>query len=767
MRLISQRVSQAQAPDRSRVTLDTLSPHALTGAVDAGPISSSQLLTLTLTLAPPSSRAAALSQFLTDLQTSTSPHYRKWLTPAEFAATYGATADQLTSVTAWAQSSGLSVTAISPSGMRLTVTGYPAQVQAAFAVSMRQYQVAGHTYFANATQPSLPSAVASLLTSVDGLDNLPSDLELYASGPGSTPANLVNGTPTPLTIAALVSNIDQSATPLLLVDATCAIGLPTTSQLAAYEALFQQAAAEGITTLLTRTASCEGFSSGLPEVTAVANPGDGADTQTPSFTRPAWQFAPGLPADQLRHAPDLTASSISALASTLASIAVSIDGHRLGNINPILYSLATTPELYTQPDDAAPGTWEPATGLGHVNLNTLAKAFPRSTGTGQSYVSLSVSPNSYVSYGTALMFSSTVTSGTGGATPTGSVSYQTTAGAPICGPVAVDQNGNGSCPTSTLAIGTYAVIAIYSGNSIYSSSQSPLPAAGITITGPPSTLTGVVSSGNPVGGTFTATITATVPAGAGAPTGNIILNFSGTSTSYTQPLVAQTSNTSSATFTEPASTVGTLTLNASCSGGNISCPNPYTGNVTIAKATPAFTISYSPNPPLSGQNITLNAMLTAFGTAPVPTGSVTFYDNGTTLQSANLANGTVTETGVVPTTTTHNITATYNGDANYNVANSKGSGSTGSGTATLTANLSSSTGAPNAAITVTTTVILPGATIPPTGTVVATLMLPSGPSIATGTLVATTAATSTGSITVTLPTTPGTYPLAISCASTD
>jgi hypothetical protein len=670
----------------ARDTLETLSPTALASAVDAGPISTSQLLSLTLTLQPPSSREHALDQFLSDLQTASSPSYRKWITPAEFAPAYGATADQLAAATAWAQSEGLTVASTSPSGMRLTVTGYPAQVEAAFAVSLHQVQLNGHTYFANTTQPSLPSAISELINSIEGLDNLPPDLSTFSTGPGTTPATLVNGAPSPMTIAALASVVDQNRTPILTLDATHAIGSPTPSRLAGYESLFRQAAAEGITTLLTRAASSQGFPSSLPEVTAVAIPGDSADTQIPTIARPSWQSAPGLPDDQLRHAPDLTASSIATFASTLSSVAASLPAGRAGNINPILYKLHPVSGLYTQPDNAAAGTWQAPTGLGLVDPEKLAKAFPK--GTAPSFASLSLSSYS-VNYGTPVTFTSNVTSGNGGAVPSGTVTF-TANGLSFTAPV-VSGTATYTTTPAQLDAATYAVQANYAGDGNYAAAQSP---AGQLYVGPEaSVLNASVSAGATLGGSYSVNVTDTSADGAGQPTGNVTLVVEGTSTSLTQALTPGTGATSSTTFQVPANTVGTLTLSINCTTTtDFTCYNPYTTTVKVAKGTPGLSISYTPNPPVAGQTISLNATATAPGSGPTPTGSVTFYDGTIVLNSANLSsNGTVTETGIVPNTSTHSITATYNGDANYVPVTTSSSSAPGGATATATSLSSSAT----------------------------------------------------------------------------
>ena len=747
--------------DLPRVALQTLSPVALADAIDAGPLASSESLTLTLTLAPTDARQAALTQFLTDLQTAASPNYRKWITPSQFAASYGATPEQLAAASAWAQKAGLDVKVISVSASRMTLTGYPAQVEAAFAVSLHQYRLNGHLYYANATQPSLPSDVAALVTSIEGLDDLPGNEEPLSKGPNATPEALDSGIPPPPSISMLGSIIDESGEPILTLGAIDGLAALTPSRVAAYEALFRQAAAQGITILSSTEASSASLIIGSPEIIVVAAPGANRGLQTSAFPRPPWQTAPGLPGDNLRHAPDLTAISMPGLTSTLASIAQKLPSGRLGNINPVLYQLAPTPGLYTQMEFAPAGSWQPQTGLGLINLDELAKAFP--LGVGSSFTSFAAS-NYAPTHGQSVTITSNVTSGTGGSVPTGTVAFVTSAGVTLATSPLVA--GTATYSTNQLPGGSNTLQAKYSGDGTYAASSSP--ATVISVDPEASQLAAKVSTGNSFGVPYTVSVTDTASSGVGSPTGTITLIIEGPNTTYTQPLLQSPGNSSSATFSIPATTVGTQTLLITCTGtANYSCDNPLTTTVTIARATPTLSISYSPDPPISGNSITLNAAVSGLAGAAVPTGSVTFFDNKTTLNSANLVNGNVTETGTVPTTATHTITATYNGDADYNPASSSGSTGGGSGAATLAATLSSTSGAPGFTITVATTVTLPGATSAPSGTVQATLTLPTGPSFAVGTLSPAGTNAASSSIPVILPLTPGSYQLTISCPSTD
>ena len=628
-------LAPAQSP---RKTIETyLAPAS---ASDAGPLASAQRLTVTLTFAPSAAQSVALAQFLADLTTASSPNYRHWLTPAEYAAAYGATQAQITAATAWAQSQGLSVDAISPAGTRITFSGDTAQIESAFDVSLHAYKLGGALRYAPTTAPSLP---VDLFSSIDGLDDLPGPMTLAAE---------------PTVFAALGRIVDANTTPLLNLSSTLCTPDLNSAEIAGYTTLFEQAAAQGMTILATTTCSSGAFPGALAEVTALASADP--DTASPIIARPSWQVAPGLPGDTLRHTPDLTASSASAFAQTLTGIAASVPSARLGDINPILYQLAPTPGLYSQS-----GEWQAATGLGLVDLDKLAKVFPR--GTASSFVSLSISPSYAPTYGTAVTFSSAVTSGAGGAIPTGTVSYVTSTGAVLAGPVTVDASGNATVTTSAIPGGAYKLTATYSGDGTYAAATST-PATSFTVEPENANLTGSVSTGNIIGGSYTATITATAANSIGQPGGTATLSISGTATSYTLPLSPLGAGTAAAVFTEPATTVGTLTLAANCTGNaNFTCPNPFTGNVTIAKATPGMSVGYSPAALTPGDTITLTSTLTPYGAAPTPTGTVTFYDGATGLNSAKLdAGGVATVTGVVPNTATHSITGIYNGDANYN-----------------------------------------------------------------------------------------------------
>jgi hypothetical protein len=87
------------------------------------------------------------------------------------------------------------------------------------------------------------------------------------------------------------------------------------------------------------------------------------------------------------------------------------------------------------------------------------------------------------------------------------------------------------------------------------------------------------------------------------------------------------------------------------------------GTVTSALQSTTTTIISSLNPSTAGQNVTFTATVSA--TSGTPTGSVTFFDGATNLGSGTLSGSTANISTAALTSDSHNITATYNGDANY------------------------------------------------------------------------------------------------------
>ncbi len=576
-------------------------------ALDAGPVPDSQPIQLTVRLALAVDRSAALDQLLTNQTTPQSRAYHQWLTPQTFAEQFGATDDQVAATTAWLQSQGLSVDAVSAARTRMIVSGTAAQVQNAFAVTLRRYQVANALYVANSTEPSLPAEAAALIAGVSGLNDLPTAAPAaVASVSGATsrtrPANPGQSADPYLTAA---SAIDANTAPILTINtADCSTDFAQ-SDYDAYHDLFRQANAQGITVLATSGCGTRGtgsFPASLGEVTAVAVSPATAPFN-PIAPRPAWQSAPGLPADASRYEPDLTTTSISAFAQTISAI-VQQTGTRQGNINAVLYSLAPTPGLYTQPDATAstvPGTWESATGLGVVDLSTLLKVYPRSVGSTSTTTTLSTS-SSVIVYGQSITLSSVVTPSTtvNNATPTGTVTFTSNLG--TLGSAVVN-GGTAGVAANTLNVGSYTVVANYSGDSNYAASSSAASqftvgklSSGISLTSNVTNSPGMFAGTDVV---FTATVFAS-SASTIAPSGTVTFfdNYSGTAVQLgSGNLTANGLSQSITTFSTISLAAGTHSVYAVYNGDT---------NFAIASSSPIALAFSDYNLSMVPQTLTIN-----------------------------------------------------------------------------------------------------------------------------------------------------------------
>ena len=719
----------------------TVAARALTNVnatSDIGALPSSQPLTITLRLAPTPERAAALDQLLTSQITPGSSSYHHWLTPAEYATSYGATDDQLTTITTWAQSQGLAVSAISTGKTRMTLTGSADALQRAFATTLHSYAISGQTRFAPATTPSVPLSVAPMIAAVSGLDNLPSTYAASISATSVQGRTALLSTPTSDPLATTASAIDANTAPVLTLNLSTCTGDLAQSDVDTYRALFRQANAQGITVLATGSCATGDASTsqpslmlGLPEVTALTVAPDASLDSTLNLTeaRPGWQVAPGLPSDQLRHQPDLTTTSATAFSQTMASILTST-GSRQGNVNATLYSLATSPALYTQPNSAAPGTWEPSTGLGTVDLTVLAKVFPRAGGTNSTTTAL-VSSSYGVNYGQQFTLTATVLPATFAAQPpSGTVTFSASTQGTV-GTASVGSNGIATLNVTTpLNVGTYNLTANYSGDSNYSGSASTSSVI-VTVTIVNATLSATVAptTNVPYGSTATVTATVALPGSNAAPSGTVtavVQGVTGASASATlTPNPGGNTATANINFDAPKPQTGAYTVSVTCAGTqNFQCQTPATPTFTTAKGNTNTTISLTPAAPQAGQPVTITATVNNNGNGTGTytfSGNITFTDTttGKTLATVPVGTNTAATSQTLSGNVQHNIIATYSGDSNWNGSASNPVQVTPTllpSTLTVTSNVTSALAGVNVVITATVFTTAVNA-VGPTGTI--------------------------------------------------
>jgi len=116
----------------------------------------------------------ALAKLLADLQNPTSPRYHHWLSPAQFNARFGRSADEVAAVRQWLSGKGLRVIESSPRGLITTAT--VAQAESAFVTPM--IASTDGSLYANASDPEIPAQFAHVIGSIEGLDNTHHSLAL-------------------------------------------------------------------------------------------------------------------------------------------------------------------------------------------------------------------------------------------------------------------------------------------------------------------------------------------------------------------------------------------------------------------------------------------------------------------------------------------------------------------------------------------------------------------------------------------------------------
>ena len=161
-----------------------------------GRLPGNQLLQLDLVL--PLRDRAGLKGFLADIYNPKSPNYHQFLTPTEFTARFGPTADDYETVLRFAKTYGLQVVGGSRDGMLVQVKGTVSTIEAAFHVNMRTYQhpTESRTFYSPDREPTLD--LPFNLWHISGLDNysIPKPLLVnkneYAAAHGIQPEQIVS-----------------------------------------------------------------------------------------------------------------------------------------------------------------------------------------------------------------------------------------------------------------------------------------------------------------------------------------------------------------------------------------------------------------------------------------------------------------------------------------------------------------------------------------------------------------------------------------------
>ena len=369
-----------------------------------------------------------------------------------------------------------------------------------------------------------------------------------------------------------------------------------------------------------------------------------------------------------------------------------------------------------------------ASSTGNNNNETVTKA--------PSVTTVSLTPAS-VAYGSeqTVVITATVTAGSGTGVPTGGTVTIYQGGTKVLCTATVT-NGTASCsPTATaLAPGSYAtttgITGIYSNDPNYSTSPASAAVALTVTKATPSALLSISPSSVVYGNETATTLSATISAGTGTPTGGTVtFATSGAVTLCTATAVNGQASCSPSSATLLA--VGSYTVTAAYAG------DTNFGTVTSASKPLAVTaepvsvgVTVSPTSVAFGAEAT--AGLISWTTAPqfagTPTGSVTVTANGGTVCAAVAvaATGTCALTAWQLTPGSYSVVVTYAATGNFSGASATASLTItkASSTAGLTSPPTAGTYGAESALTFspTATSSPSGSPIAPTGTVTVTAM---------------------------------------------
>ena len=111
-----------------------------------------------------------LRRLLDNQQDKASPSFHRWLTPEQYGRQFGPADNDLQTVIAWLESHGFQVAATKGRTV-LEFSGTAGQVQQAFHTAIHSYVVNGEPHWANASDPSIPTALTPAVAGILTLHN--------------------------------------------------------------------------------------------------------------------------------------------------------------------------------------------------------------------------------------------------------------------------------------------------------------------------------------------------------------------------------------------------------------------------------------------------------------------------------------------------------------------------------------------------------------------------------------------------------------------
>jgi len=289
-------------------------------------------------------------------------------------------------------------------------------------------------------------------------------------------------------------------------------------------------------------------------------------------------------------------------------------------------------------------------GTTHGGSSDRGTVFEPANG-GEDDVSITLTSNVNPSFVKQPVIFSAVVSGSG-ATPTGSVTFEE--GTTALGTVML-ANGRASLASASTKGGSVSIVANYSGDKSYEATNSKPLTQTVNQYTTSTALTSTLNRstyGQPV--TLTATVTSAGP----TPIGAVWFQM-GTFWDATLVGVSGVAKITTSFFPVGASTI---TARYEGDAAHAESTSPALALV-VDKATSTTTIVSSVNPSNAQQTVKLTATVTS--PTATPTGTVKFMDGSTALGTGTLTKGNTSYITSAISAGSHNITAVYEGTANF------------------------------------------------------------------------------------------------------
>jgi hypothetical protein len=143
-----------------------------TAANDQGEVSPNQSLKrMLLLLRRGPEQETALANLMAAQQDRISSLFHKWLTPEQFGAWFGPAVQDVQAITNWLGAQGFTGISVSKGRTVIEFSGNAGQVKSAFHTAIHRYRIADSMHFANQSDPSIPIALAPVVTGVVSLNN--------------------------------------------------------------------------------------------------------------------------------------------------------------------------------------------------------------------------------------------------------------------------------------------------------------------------------------------------------------------------------------------------------------------------------------------------------------------------------------------------------------------------------------------------------------------------------------------------------------------